>query len=135
MIRRPPISTRTDTLFPYTTLFRSHVLWLFAVTHADVQLDQLAGDTHGNHHRTEHGDVQVWHPLRVGGGVQTTGHAHEAQCIERHERDEEARDPAPECSLAPATVQLEAERFREVEGEAGDVAKAIGRARCRERGG
>src|SRR3546814_5755735 len=26
MIRRPPISTRTDTLFPYTTLFRSLVL-------------------------------------------------------------------------------------------------------------
>src|SRR3546814_16018169 len=30
MIRRPPISTRTDTLFPYTTLFRSRkaiALW------------------------------------------------------------------------------------------------------------
>src|SRR3546814_9551820 len=26
MLRRPPISTRTDTLFPYTTLFRSS--WL-----------------------------------------------------------------------------------------------------------
>src|SRR3546814_6042590 len=26
MIRRPPRSTRTDTLFPYTTLFRSSVL-------------------------------------------------------------------------------------------------------------
>src|SRR3546814_14042197 len=26
MIRRPPRSTRTDTLFPYTTLFRSNVL-------------------------------------------------------------------------------------------------------------
>src|SRR3546814_16690873 len=25
MIRRPPRSTRTDTLFPYTTLFRSYV--------------------------------------------------------------------------------------------------------------
>src|SRR3546814_4477176 len=25
MIRQPPGSTRTDTLFPYTTLFRSHV--------------------------------------------------------------------------------------------------------------
>src|SRR3546814_20430652 len=25
MIRRPPRSTRTDTLFPYTTLFRSEV--------------------------------------------------------------------------------------------------------------
>src|SRR3546814_4495460 len=37
MIRRPPRSTRTDTLFPYTTLFRSrndHVLgtWLEYVT-------------------------------------------------------------------------------------------------------
>src|SRR3546814_2552585 len=27
MIRRPPRSTRTDTLFPYTTLFRSSVSW------------------------------------------------------------------------------------------------------------
>src|SRR3546814_14043652 len=28
MIRRPPRSTRTDTLFPYTTLFRSvGILW------------------------------------------------------------------------------------------------------------
>src|SRR3546814_7260782 len=29
MIRRPPISTRTDTLFPYTTLFRSLVPFQF----------------------------------------------------------------------------------------------------------
>src|SRR3546814_12349373 len=28
MIRRPPRSTRTDTLFPYTTLFRSVQLFL-----------------------------------------------------------------------------------------------------------
>src|SRR3546814_734870 len=27
MIRRPPRSTRTDTLFPYTTLFRSEKVW------------------------------------------------------------------------------------------------------------
>src|SRR3546814_9442071 len=27
MIRRPPRSTRTDTLFPYTTLFRSRRSW------------------------------------------------------------------------------------------------------------
>src|SRR3546814_7575389 len=26
MIRRPPRDTRTDTLFPYTTLFRSHLI-------------------------------------------------------------------------------------------------------------
>src|SRR3546814_6618947 len=33
MIRRPPRSTRTDTLFPYTTLFRSH-----AATEALVEI-------------------------------------------------------------------------------------------------
>src|SRR3546814_18086390 len=27
MIRRPPRSTRTDTLFPYTTLFRSYAIY------------------------------------------------------------------------------------------------------------
>src|SRR3546814_13918550 len=31
MIRRPPRSTRTDTLFPYTTLFRSVETVAFAV--------------------------------------------------------------------------------------------------------
>src|SRR3546814_19005517 len=37
MIRRPPRSTRTDTLFPYTTLFRSHQRG--HVTHrADIDL-------------------------------------------------------------------------------------------------
>src|SRR3546814_125266 len=36
MIRRPPRSTRTDTLFPYTTLFRSerfHACWLSTSPH------------------------------------------------------------------------------------------------------
>src|SRR3546814_13238640 len=31
MIRRPPRSTRTDTLFPYTTLFRSALLFSFSL--------------------------------------------------------------------------------------------------------
>src|SRR3546814_8343515 len=31
MIRRPPRSTRTDTLFPYTTLFRSRLLVQFEI--------------------------------------------------------------------------------------------------------
>src|SRR3546814_3911495 len=33
MIRHPPISTRTDPLFPYTTLFRSAVLGLGGIRH------------------------------------------------------------------------------------------------------
>src|SRR3546814_4674243 len=38
MIRRPPRSTRTDTLFPYTTLFRSRSLsgWLAIVGLPDL---------------------------------------------------------------------------------------------------
>src|SRR3546814_11606898 len=43
MIRRPPRSTRTDTLFPYTTLFRSagHT-WLQALSNC-VGLQQRDG--------------------------------------------------------------------------------------------
>src|SRR3546814_20860536 len=43
MIRRPPRSTRTDTLVPYTTLFRSLGVLLFAVFIASslVLLEQL----------------------------------------------------------------------------------------------
>src|SRR3546814_21034383 len=37
MIRRPPRSTRTDTLFPYTTLFRSTL-----DTHGQDEVTQLA---------------------------------------------------------------------------------------------
>src|SRR3546814_13039856 len=45
MIRRPPRSTRTDTLFPYTTLFRSHaerdeLLLALEARHLAVQLLQ-----------------------------------------------------------------------------------------------
>src|SRR3546814_13818881 len=43
MIRRPPRSTRTDTLFPYTTLFRSDAVLVAEHLHLDVArlLDEL----------------------------------------------------------------------------------------------
>src|SRR3546814_2531185 len=57
MIRRPPRSTRTDTLFPYTTLFRSpSVLDAIAATLPDIHrypdpsgmaLKQALATTHG----------------------------------------------------------------------------------------
>src|SRR3546814_2192825 len=37
MIRRPPRSTRTDTLFPYTTLFRSKI----ALERLDAEADRI----------------------------------------------------------------------------------------------
>src|SRR3546814_8578929 len=43
MIRRPPRSTRTDTLFPYTTLFRSHAQNVRAAFGDDLQrIDDIA---------------------------------------------------------------------------------------------
>src|SRR3546814_834050 len=43
MIRRPPRSTRTDTLFPYTTLFRS-VYWIDQTSAAQEWATALHGD-------------------------------------------------------------------------------------------
>src|SRR3546814_12560583 len=61
MIRRPPRSTRTDTLFPYTTLFRSQQ------GQADLQAQQgNAGEEPARHHHrvpSRSGD------LRQGGAV------------------------------------------------------------------
>src|SRR3546814_5854943 len=49
MIRRPPRSTRTDTLFPYTTLFRSSLVTA-AVRYANAEgCSVLAGDRNGHH--------------------------------------------------------------------------------------
>src|SRR3546814_9328314 len=50
MIRRPPRSTRTDTLFPYTTLFRSWGNdWEFQRGTEKVSL-QVQGKFRANHH-------------------------------------------------------------------------------------
>src|SRR3546814_15238094 len=49
MIRRPPRSTRTDTLFPYTTLFRSiaqlRKRWDVPVYGPRAEQDKIAGLT------------------------------------------------------------------------------------------
>src|SRR3546814_4363316 len=42
MIRRPPRSTRTDTLFPYTTLFRSVSLSAFGAIDGELKLADRA---------------------------------------------------------------------------------------------
>src|SRR3546814_19854303 len=38
MIRRPPRSTRTDTLFPYTTLFRSFFDVIYNISTASIAI-------------------------------------------------------------------------------------------------
>src|SRR3546814_6913309 len=46
MIRRPPRSTRTDTLFPYTTLFRSKAV--IELANKDRQKAGISGTSQGD---------------------------------------------------------------------------------------
>src|SRR3546814_20151294 len=48
MIRRPPSSTRTDTLFPYTTLFRSNRDRRVHAAHFDAQVGGSGFDQGGD---------------------------------------------------------------------------------------
>src|SRR3546814_1418292 len=50
MIRRPPRSTRTDTLFPYTTLFRSAVAAVAGTQHTGdvLALGRLLAQEHAH---------------------------------------------------------------------------------------
>src|SRR3546814_2670794 len=89
MIRRPPRSTRTDTLFPYTTLFRSQP----ALGDGDrarrgaAAAAQLGGDEDLAavlHLGVEHADgVELQHDHRVGcvEGL----HGRRAACLKRSE--------------------------------------------------
>src|SRR3546814_11064965 len=46
MIRRPPRSTRTDTLFPYTTLFRSSARRFPSLQGVDLGQNRVDGQPH-----------------------------------------------------------------------------------------
>src|SRR3546814_6483559 len=88
MIRRPPISTRTDTLFPYTTLFRSTGFAQegASLCLADLDADGLAeicrADPREWRNRLRHGSGRPWYagglyPCRTGGsgGIRWIGPA------------------------------------------------------------
>src|SRR3546814_10417525 len=76
MIRRPPRSTRTDTLFPYTTLVRSH---------REVDRDRRLADpalARGDHdHLRRGGDGGV---RGVGRLVRSEEHTSELQSLMRN---------------------------------------------------
>src|SRR3546814_12787423 len=67
MIRRPPRSTRTDTLFPYTTLFRSILLGFIT----QLDFDNLLDATSTDHYR--YADIEVVNAIfarQIGGAGQ-----------------------------------------------------------------
>src|SRR3546814_5763522 len=101
MIRRPPRSTRTDTLFPYTTLFRSQAELGAAGRDAglvggDLHLDAATGqgpDDVGGQATGEHGHavLAAGHldddgdgELEVGAGQRSEEHTSELQSLMRN---------------------------------------------------
>src|SRR3546814_13668548 len=66
MIRRPPRSTRTDTLFPYTTLFRSP--WLHSVACSRPRAVQMPRPRH-LHRRSEEHTSELQSLMRISYAV------------------------------------------------------------------
>src|SRR3546814_16795312 len=95
MIRRPPRSTRTDTLFPYTTLFRSHLALQQAVAadRADANADREDGEEQ-RHHRL----VAAQNVLGIGREEQDEGGADQTEQRDAEDREEtiEAHRDMPE---------------------------------------
>src|SRR3546814_3833618 len=89
MIRRPPRSTRTDTLFPYTTLFRSEKPEMrcdIAAAGDEAAVDhflELIGDRERCERRDterDRGDHQL---QRIAAGMRSEEHTSELQSLMR----------------------------------------------------
>src|SRR3546814_6080307 len=87
MIRRPPRSTRIDTLVPYTTLFRSHpVPAVYAVLTNDMHLVALAPHRVGGHIVRDDPVTSLARELRLRVGnevVRSEEHTSELQSLMR----------------------------------------------------
>src|SRR3546814_5290088 len=91
MLPRPPRSTRTDTLFPYTTLFRSNPLCqLFRIANHPSMI------TGENDHKKE---FRVKPALRPGVDIERE---HQAEYPDDHERRIENNLPQPTFTANPA---------------------------------
>src|SRR3546814_16614493 len=115
MIRRPPRSTRTDTLFPYTTLFRSQALGAGVAELAGEGAADLAGDA--ERAAVFLGNVDGLNLLAVGQAQQPLAGA--------------VPGDLGDGDLGPAHRAGLGEVLAEVLGEGGHG--EIGRASCRER--
>src|SRR3546814_10159050 len=118
MIRRPPRSTRTDTLFPYTTLFRSLHRTLGDRIHPEPRYGdavpagrlpgrgrRVAGACRRHHHRTRVRACSSRKPeyeengpgtriLHIAVFMELSGRDRSAQCAEPHIPAVLAADPA-----------------------------------------
>src|SRR3546814_2017513 len=99
MIRRPPRSTRTDTLFPYTTLFRSsrkrQSAFVWNTLGGGLKAGRAA-ESRRNTHRSEEHTSELQSLMRLSYAVfcwkkKTPDHMPEQQNDRDHEQDEDAK--------------------------------------------
>src|SRR3546814_1312520 len=112
MIRRPPRSTRTDTLFPDTTLFRSERV---VERHAALQhrLVAVVDRREAERHREQAGGLRG--KIEPGG----VGAPHDLrQPQERRVAEAEARDEGIEAAGLAVVRELD---IRDVEGDRSDL--------------
>src|SRR3546814_281958 len=111
MIRRPPKSTRTDTLFPYTTLFRSHSVqhggeagWMIPAQIAlEVGQRLVAQRAQARRH-----DGELGRAAAVQGEVLRAGHLITAGGAAVGQTDEAVGDSNPEAIGHTASIALPA---------------------------
>src|SRR3546814_7439514 len=104
MIRQPPISTRTDTLFPYTTLFRS----ICEVEDAEVapapvrtrQYAQRLAGMEREEHRRRDAEDEVARLRHIGLGRQR----HTDHPRRRYRRTDHERQEGPIVTVGPAAA-------------------------------
>src|SRR3546814_17290669 len=128
MIRRPPRSTRTDTLFPYTTLFRSACLTHEAVTRYAAGVEYIGTGYCGWQALTGQKTLQAAleralgrvadHPVHTTAAGRTDSGVHALQQIVPFDTDAQPRDYG---WLLGGNSNLAAEK--------------IGKAHCGEKGG
>src|SRR3546814_19344021 len=111
MIRRPPRSTRTDTLFPYTTLFRSEL------GRSDASHD-LIGHDDRKHDGALHDDDDL---LRDVHQVEALSRPLEEAPQQRGETDPDRVVATEQRHSDPGETEVR----REVAGEATEVAKNV----------
>src|SRR3546814_18522556 len=130
MIRRPPMSTRTDTLFPYTTLFRS-LLWRDARI-GEVRAPKLREFSAGGSADLRQGRCASDRVIGEALGDQFVGVVDVAQ-VDHQFAPEQSADP-PQIERAKL-VPLGQDDYGvgAFHGLVGVGAVGIGRASCRER--
>src|SRR3546814_70452 len=117
MIRRPPRSTRTDTLFPYTTLFRS--------SHPRTAAGQSRRQQGRGAHRHRQGRR---HPVRGRGAGR--GHAEEDPRRQGPHPQQGGHRPQAQAGGNEDGREIRAgEKSRETGGEEGNAEKANGHDR------